>query len=281
MDIMVARMIDYSNSIAFSKTKLKLLNSCLAKIGKGRLFFVWHYFPKNFDNTMGYKFNFITMLLNINSLFWDCMPWFLCKKPNTIRKNLGDIIKEITKIDYCDLNKNITLINQLRNRICHNTGKNDFEFLQEIFANIDNSLCINDWLSFNFPDTIWEKCFDYFLNPIDEYFDNILNFFNSTKPSTLKYNDSEWDIILYTCYKQDLDFQNNIKLIILSDLYDIKKADKKFSVKSQKSKQIELWKRNVDSEKIKNQILKCNITNLPRNDLRPEKYFLSIINSLI
>lgn len=281
MDIMVVRMIDYSNSIAFSKKKLNLLNSFLAKIGKGRLFFVWHYSPKNYDNSMSYKLNFLTMLLNINSLFYDCMPWFLCTKPNTIKKNLGDIINEITSIDYSDLKRNVILINQLRNQICHNTGKNDFEFIQETFANIDSSLNIKDWVSFNFPDTIWEKCFDYFLTHIDNYFDKILDFFNNTKLSTLMYNDSEWNIILYTCYKQDTDFQNNIKRFVLPDLYNMKKTKNRFSVMSQKSRQIEKWKRILGSDIIPRQILKDNIETKTRNEIRPETYFLSIITSII
>ena len=274
-------MIDYSNSIAFSKKKLNLLNSFLAKIGKGRLFSVWHYSPKNYDNSMSYKLNFLTMLLNINSLFYDCMPWFLCTKPNTIKKNLGDIINEITSIDYSDLKQNVILINQLRNRVCHNTGKKDFEFIQEIFANIDNSLNIKDWLSFNFPDTIWEKCFDYFLTPIDNYFDNILSFSATTKPSTLNYNDSDWDIILYTCYTQDVNFLDNIKLLIFSDLYDLQKSKDKFCVSQTKSKQIEKWKRRVDSNSINTQILKNKINSMSREEIRPENYFLSVISALI
>lgn len=281
MDIMVARMIDYSNSIAFSKTKLNLLNSFLAKIGKGRLFFVWHYSPKNYDASMSYKLNFLTMLLNICSLFYDCMPWFLCTKPNTIKKNLGDIINDITSIDYSDLKRNVILINQLRNRMCHNTVKKDFEYFQEVFISIDNSLIIKDWLSFNFSDNIWEKCFNYFLRPIDEYFDNILKFFNNENLSVLNYDDDVWNTIISTCYTQDDDFVTSIELLALSDLYNLRKSKNKFSVNGAKSVQIERWKRMLNSDAIRSQALKNNINILSRDEIRPEKFFLSIISALI
>ena len=85
-------MIDYSKSIAFSKGILNQLNSFLSKIGQGRLFFVWHYNPKGFEKQANPKLNFLTMMLNINSLFFDCMPCFLCTKPNQTGICLGDII---------------------------------------------------------------------------------------------------------------------------------------------------------------------------------------------
>lgn len=273
-------MIDYSNSVAFNRGILNQLNSFLSKIGQGRLFFVWHYNPKGFDEQASPKLNFFTMMLNINSLFYDCMPWFLCKNQNKIGKCLGDIIKDMTSIDYKDVKEQVVKINQLRNRLCHNTSMFDFEVINEIFCQIDSTITIKDWLSFNFDNELWETCINYFLNPINTYFNTLLEYFKTNSASNLNYDESEWNTILKSSYNND-DFITNIKLYILPDLYDLKKADKKMYVNKDKKLQIRKWNNSLNNFNISSQIAQNDICGQNREFIRPERYFLYIIQSIL
>lgn len=273
-------MIDYSKSIAFSRGILNQLNSFLSKIGQGRLFFVWHYNPKGFEKQANPKLNFLTMMLNINSLFFDCMPWFLCTKPNQTGKCLGDIIKDMTSIDYKDVKEQVITINQLRNRLCHNTSKFDFEVINEVFGQINSSITIKDWLSLNCDDELWEACINYFLPPIDKYFNNLLDYFKKNAVSNFTYDENDWNVILKSSYN-DEDFINNIKLYILPDLYDLRKADNKMRVNIDKKVQIKKWRNILNYSNISPQIAKNDLCGKKIDFIRPEKYFLYIIQTIV
>ena len=186
----------------------------------------------------------------------------------------------MTAIDYGELKDRVVNINQLRNLICHNTSRFDYEIINNIFLSIDSSIIITDWISFNTTAAIWEKCFEYFLLPIDNYFKSLLDFMNRTLYSDLSYNDNDWDTILSSHYA-DNDFINNIALYTLSDLYNYQKSDLKRRVNPDKIKQIKKWKKSLDFDTLRSLVIRNKLNDKKRDEIRPEKYFISLLDSML
>ena len=282
---MVIKMTDYSKSIAFSNDTLNKLNSCLSKIGNGRLFFASHYSPKSFDMQMSCKLNFITMLLNISMLFYDCMPWFL-KRDKPMHKNLGDLIKEITSIDYSEVKKCICNIHDLRNGICHNTT--DYYVINGI---LDSQMGKKeDWGTFNPSDDEWEVFFKQLIGPIDDYFAKVYNELNmpekNEKLTDKRWReiDTAWDELLTFYYTYDSSFINSIKSNVLPAVYDFEKEKHKGSdvsrkIHTNKEKQVSKWiKYDFKNDNLEKLIQKNPLCVLPPKNIMPEKYFFDLFS---
>lgn len=266
-----------NKSIAFSREKINKINSYLSKIGNGKLFLVKNYYPKPFEQDDSLlKLNFVIMLTNISSLFYDCMPWFFSKDSNTTNCDESMILEKITNIHYSDLKDQVFKIKKIRNIICHNTMPQDYSYISCFLNNYNISKSIKTWSDFQLRKEEWEICINNILSPIDTYFDSLLSFLETAKLSEIIYNEASWFEILKQAY-QDTNFLDYLCPRIFNNVYDIKFSSNPRSVNQKKERQINLWKRQIINQEIASAVGVVDFSKRSKTDIYPEKLLFNII----
>lgn len=184
------------------------------------------------------------MLINLSSFFYDCMPWFFYSDKNTTKTDLANILKDITSIDFSEIQDKIVEINKIRNTLCHNTETSHFSVLNDSLKNIGIYKKIDKWEQFELTDTEWQNYLNYFLSPFDTYFGNLIDFFSKHTSSTLSYDDTKWCQLLKESYCNEKFLRYQLSLL-LPEIYDLLKTSGFLKIIKSKDNQVKIWRKQI------------------------------------
>lgn len=234
-------MVDLNKSIAFSREKINRLNSCLSKIGNKSLFFVKNYNPKPFSDNLKSSECFILLsAINLNALFYDCLYWFFNSNQNISGKDLSLILKEITNIDFEEIKSKSSIINKIRNSLCHNSTTENFNTITKYLNEAGIDIEIKKWNDLSLEESNLNLFIQYYITPFDNYFDSLIKFFDNSTPSKLTYNENTWITILKSAYLNQQFLEFNLPRILFT-VYDYILVTDESKVLKNKEKQIKIW----------------------------------------
>lgn len=126
--------MDYKNSICFSPDFAEQLNMKAFAINN-RLFLFAYYEPKEYVSTETFRSRFLTAVVNLYGLFWDCCPFMhkLLETHNSILLNDRTRIKD----EFIQLR---SIVGAFRGIFCHNNS--------DIYPlNAENYDTVESWIS--------------------------------------------------------------------------------------------------------------------------------------
>lgn len=174
----------YDDSICFSPDKAEQLNGKSFTLDK-RVYLFAYYEPTEYKDTESFRSNFMTAVINLYGLFWDCCPFM-----RKILKSKNSILFYDWKRIQREYDKLSSTVSAWRSIFCHNNSDIfPLNAVNYVVAEAwTNEHCRSDLALCNLEESQWEillnalmQMADEFIADLDKNLDALLGMLNTSR----------------------------------------------------------------------------------------------------